>query len=451
MATRFYFGWRQFNSGGQIPDIGGWNALNTAMAAMLTPYKHGFAGDPEVALGVTFSGTANPGFFPGRRYLSPALAAQTISGTIKGQAKCVQTNSTDNYTLAVSVRLIKPDGTERSVLLAPTASDSTSVPPEWPTTSDTNRRLLDASENASISLTSQDATEGDRLEVTLGLRRGSTSSAVLNIMDYILAGATDLPENDTTTAVNAPWIEFSDNITFADGYEPWLIGGSAVPDDNGSNATSTITLTPPTSHFRQGDLVLVLCQSRSAATWSVGVTGGQSWTEEVFADGLTSLFWCTFNGTWSANPRFDSTSSTCTTAAMSAYRAPSTDTIWGIDVALVESTFAAPSSPFTVTRAGVTTNRDNALAFAGFLTLDDNNYNNPAANEAWRVCTSPSIRNTAGSDQSMSINWQPMPTPGATGDLSRTQNTVTGDGGTSFIIAFSPLTAFETVDVITIN
>ena len=244
--------------------------------------------------------------------------------------------------------------------------------------------------------------------------------------------------------------EFSNDLTIlADLTVPEYLGWNGTPEVTapGSNATSTITITPPggvsptaPAGMRGSDLCFVICQSRSAATWSVGVDGGQTWEEIVFptAPGA-SLFWCTFDGTWDAAPRFDSTSGTCTTAVMHAFRFKD-DTIWQVDVALNVDSFSAPGSPFEVTRAGVTTNSPNALVVVGAMTLDDNNWLDPAIGVGeWSLLGYAAHRNAADSDMSLTTWFKVRATPGATGDAVFTQTGVTGDAGQTFSIAFSPV------------
>ena len=128
---------------------------------------------------------------------------------------------------------------------------------------------------------------------------------------------------------------------------PTYFGSASVPADGASavNATTQVTITPPASMLA-GDLVVVSCVSGASNTWSNGVTGGQTWTAETAYQGTAGpwcrLFWCTFNGTWGANPRFDSTVGTNTSAIMHVFRPSATTKVWAIDVAQATTQYSAP-------------------------------------------------------------------------------------------------------------
>ncbi len=147
----------------------------------------------------------------GRTVIGP-LAAQTISGTIKAQMRGSESNAGANATLALAVKIIKPDGTDRAVLLAQTASDSSAAPNELVTTL-TNAKFEDTAESAAITLTSQTPTAGDYLVIEWGVRTATTVSRTI-VLSYGNDSATDLPEDTTTTAANNPWFEFSGAVGF---------------------------------------------------------------------------------------------------------------------------------------------------------------------------------------------------------------------------------------------
>lgn len=140
-----------------------------------------------------------------RQYVSAPLTAQTIGGqTLRVQLRVVETLTTNNMFLSWGVRLVSNDGgTVRGTLVAVhrdgTESDTT---------------LTNRGDTANIS--SIDAVAGDRLVFEIGL--GGVPVAVhdcsIRIGD---ADATDLPEDDTTTADNNPWIEFQQTLTFQTG------------------------------------------------------------------------------------------------------------------------------------------------------------------------------------------------------------------------------------------
>jgi hypothetical protein len=145
----------------------------------------------------------------GARFVSTPLRAQTISGTVKGQIRCREANAADNYSLAFAIKIVKPDGTDRAVLL-PVQADG-SAPAEFSAVA-TNRKFRDSSGNSSIALTEQIARDGDMLVVELGILNQSASVADATL-DLISDQTDDLPEDDATIldSLNA-WVEFSANI-----------------------------------------------------------------------------------------------------------------------------------------------------------------------------------------------------------------------------------------------
>lgn len=162
------------------------------------------------------TGTTNPTTRAMRRYVIGPLAAQTISGTVRGVIQATESNTGANATNAIAVKIIQPDGTDRAVLLAVTASDNAGSPQEFLTTA-ARRRYWEADETEPVDLTSGDATAGDYLVIELGFRSatGTTRNITLRFGD---ASATDLVYGDGTPAGDDnPWVEFSGTITFVGG------------------------------------------------------------------------------------------------------------------------------------------------------------------------------------------------------------------------------------------
>ena len=219
-------------------------------------------------------------------------------------------------------------------------------------------------------------------------------------------------------------------------------GSASVPADGAAavNATTTLTITPPGS-MTTGDLVVVSCVSGASATWSVGLTGGQTWTSETAYQATTfpfcRIFWCRYNGTWSVNPRFDSTVGTNTSAIMHVFRPPATTYVWAIDVAQATTQYSAPSTPFTVSRTGLTAGHDHTVALACWHSADDNTWGT-LAGTGWVVTGTAQYRNTSGTpDNSSSFAHYIAPTASTSvPNVSKNQATLGGDLGVTAIIAF---------------
>ena len=225
---------------------------------------------------------------------------------------------------------------------------------------------------------------------------------------------------------------------------PTYFGSAAVPADNVLNASTQITITPPAS-MQAGDLVVVVCHSRASATWSNGVTGGQTWTAETAyqssaAGAFCRIFWCTFTGTWAASPRFDSTSGTITSAFMHVFRPDSTSKIWGIDVAQATTQFAAPTTPFTVTRAGLTNVNADTVTLACFHSGDDNTWGSMSGT-GWVLTGSAQYRNAVVANQTSATFAHHLDGPAGSvvPSVSKNQATLGGDAGVTAIIAFYAL------------
>jgi hypothetical protein len=166
------------------------------------------------AVNITASGS-NPTTAFGR-WVSAALAAQTISGTLKGVVSCQETNGNYNGVVAVAAKVIKPDGTDRGVLLAVTASDAAGTPPEMRVVASgyQSRRFQDTAEATDLTLTSVDVTAGDYLVIEVGTQEAATVGSLEGFIKFGDNAAADLDHSDTDTGEDNPWIEFTDDITF---------------------------------------------------------------------------------------------------------------------------------------------------------------------------------------------------------------------------------------------
>lgn len=141
-----------------------------------------------------------------RMYVSDPIGAQTITGTVKGQIRALESGSSGDQRAQMLVKVVSNDGsTSRGTLLA---FDTSALSNEFPTSGVTNRKFPKGSSGATLS--SVTAQNNDRIVIELGFRKGDTSST--NFASTLVFGdnnASDLPEDETTTTANNPWIEFS--------------------------------------------------------------------------------------------------------------------------------------------------------------------------------------------------------------------------------------------------
>ena len=214
-------------------------------------------------------------------------------------------------------------------------------------------------------------------------------------------------------------------------------GSASTPADNGTNTTNPTAVTPPGS-MQAGDFVLMIAQSRtSSGTLAISNAGGQSWTSETQQNQTNCrirLFWCRFNGTWTANPSVSFGSTINHIVVMHVFRPSNTSSVWQVDVAQVSGNFSAPPAPRTVTIPGITTITDGALVFAAWASSDDNTWGSLTG--GWSTPGSAQYRNTSGADASQTHAYKVMATAGASGNVSKNQATLGGDAGARLIIAF---------------
>jgi hypothetical protein len=211
-------------------------------------------------------------------------------------------------------------------------------------------------------------------------------------------------------------------------------GAASVPADNSASNAATQTITVPGS-MTTGDLVFVTCSARdAAATFSVGVTGGQTWnalTAQTNTNIATQSFWCRYNGTWSANPRFDFSTSTCNTSVMQVFRPTDTGKLWGVDQAQSITTFTAAA---TVTITGQTRAQSSAISIAHWVTPDDNSWGTLSGSGWSQTGIGAQYRNTGGNDSSQAYAYNIG--TGGSNDVSLTQTANGNDAGIRSIISF---------------
>jgi hypothetical protein len=145
-----------------------------------------------------------------RSYVSAALAAQTISGNVKGQVQCLEANGNNAQFLTLKILVISQDGTTTRATLLAITRDTTNVM----STSLQNRDF------PSTALTNYTCIDGDRLCVEIGsgglpVAGVGTQGHNASLRFGCNASSGDLPADDTTTATTwRPWIEFSAVLAF---------------------------------------------------------------------------------------------------------------------------------------------------------------------------------------------------------------------------------------------
>jgi hypothetical protein len=144
-----------------------------------------------------------------RQYISRELLQNQVitqSQAVKAQCRVSETNAGNNMFFAMVIRVIAANGsTVQKIVLSITLDDVEA------TTSLVNKQYVTTSAATGNYLT----VAGDRLVIEIGM---SGNPAGANVHDSTMrlgdSSATDLPEDDTSTTDNNPWVELADDLKF---------------------------------------------------------------------------------------------------------------------------------------------------------------------------------------------------------------------------------------------
>lgn len=142
--------------------------------------------------------------------ISSPLAAQTISGTVRGQFRWLESDIAADFFNNVLIRVASGDGTAYTGTLL----DHTLGATEIAITTGTNRNTP-----ISTALTDVTCNAGDVIVAELGYRATNTVATSYNGTLYLSNGnlTTDLPVDESATADNNSWLEFSQDLLFQPG------------------------------------------------------------------------------------------------------------------------------------------------------------------------------------------------------------------------------------------
>lgn len=193
---------------------------------------------------------------------------------------------------------------------------------------------------------------------------------------------------------------------------PTYFGSSSNPADNGTSSGTSLggnqfaqNVTPPASMVA-GDLAIMIGQRRnnlSVLTVRPGFEGGQTWNsiDAVLANFVAArIFWCRFNGTWSADPQVlssnDGTLNVPMSVVMHVARPAVGSSDWILDAGQVESDFSVGvGSPIVI--SGVIASID-SVALASWFSNTANTWG-AVSGTGWNNAGGSQYRNLAGSDQ----------------------------------------------------
>ncbi len=189
------------------------------------------------------------------------------------------------------------------------------------------------------------------------------------------------------------------------------VASSSTPADNGTNATGTISITYPAG-IAVGDLLVIVAQSRATTSdinMSVTDQGGQTWRDaEVNVDETTltaRVFFCRYTGSNAGNTDVVFDDATCTSVSVHAFRPTINTRSWALDQPATKVSQGVPGGPpyvFTIT--GMSSAVNDVVALALFFTADANTWAFLAG--TWTALATAQYRNTAGTDQSMTVAYQ---------------------------------------------
>jgi hypothetical protein len=211
------------------------------------------------------------------------------------------------------------------------------------------------------------------------------------------------------------------------------------PADNGSLNSATPAVTPP-ADMEEGDLVILIGQRRASnISFTISQAGGQDWNELPALTGTANvsarIFWCRYNGEWTANPSISMSGTGGNTIIMHVFRPESRGYTWKIDADQAQTGSGAAA---TITRTGVTNDNANTVTLAAWFSADDNSWGNlnDVSGTGWEVTGNAQYRNRQGTDQSATFAHLIRTTPGASGNVSKQQTQFNNDATRTAIVSF---------------
>lgn len=222
---------------------------------------------------------------------------------------------------------------------------------------------------------------------------------------------------------------------------PTYLASASNPADNGTGGEPTTLAVTPPANMRAGDLVVLLGIHRLAAdTITLSATGNQLWNDTGNLNGTLGsvhLWWCEFNGTFSANPSlaFAAESGTIPVSAIMLvfHKGVGQGAVWKIDTAIAGGVEGSAS---TVVVTGITPAHDDNVTLAGWLVPNISTWGT-LAGTGWNALETAQFRNSIGNDISATFAYNAQAAKATTNDVS--QNPTTAAAGTSFIISWYAL------------
>lgn len=218
-----------------------------------------------------------------------------------------------------------------------------------------------------------------------------------------------------------------------------FFGVASVPTDNGTNAVNpTAFSNPPVASMLPGDLCIIYAFCRtSSATIAMSNTGGQTWTSvssvSSSAGTLTGgMFWCVFNGTWSAAPSVGFGATTNNNVVMLVFRPTSNLYSWAVDLTdqIVNSLFNMLSGTTQTIFFGAAVPKNASTVSIAIWSTDDDNTWGTLTGSGWsKTGLTAQYRNTSGSDTSATFAYCIKTSASTIDNVAQTEATLGADGG----------------------
>lgn len=226
-------------------------------------------------------------------------------------------------------------------------------------------------------------------------------------------------------------------LNFAKGQSIFGVGSTPTDGAAATNVSDPTVITEPASML-SGDLCVIYATKRVATgAISMSATGGQTWTQvgsthnSSTATLTGAVFYCTFNGTWSAHPSVSFSSATNNIAVMIVVRPSSSTNTWSVESLEALSSFAA--SPSSSSSTFTPSHNNNITIF--FSSTDDDNTWTPSGSGWINTGLSAQYRNTSGSDASQAFTYKINQTT-LSGAATLLESTLGNDPGIKSLYSF---------------
>lgn len=214
------------------------------------------------------------------------------------------------------------------------------------------------------------------------------------------------------------------------------------PADNssllGSDGDPSISVAGSTA--QAGDLAVLILnkQEGSPSAATILNAAGQSWNganigfdANPTAAIVPTSWWCTFNGTWSADPQVDVGINDAVQLVMGVFRPTSSSYVWDDESTVSGTTFASPGAGASTNLPGKRTSHISTVTLAFYATTNRPTWT-PDTSTGFVAFPSNQYRNSATGKTKTCIHlmYKILTSADATGDVNSTQGALNkGPGG----------------------